>query len=121
VAARRGAAHTTRRQVAEILKEARLHGGGSDANDKIRQTEAMMALDVAEPFGGSLEQAASHVKARVLVIVARQDHVVTPGPALEFARYLSAPVITLEGNCGHVATGCESGKVAGALKDFLEK
>ena len=113
--------HTTRKQVLETLEEARTNGGGSDANDKIRQTEAMMALDVAQPFGGSLEKAAASVKAKVLVIVARQDHTVTPQPALKFARYLHAPVVILEGDCGHVATGCESGKVAQAVKAFLVK
>jgi homoserine O-acetyltransferase len=93
---------------------------GFDANDKIRQDQAMMAHDVAAGFGGSLERAAAAVRARVLVVVATQDHVVTPGPATEFARLLKAQLLTLEGDCGHLAPGCESQKVNPAVAAFLQ-
>jgi homoserine O-acetyltransferase len=94
--------------------------GGSDANDKIRQAQAMMALDVAQLYGGSLERAAAAVKASVFVIVARFDHVVTPGPAKEFARLLNSPILELEGDCGHLAPSCEAQKVNAAVAEFLE-
>jgi homoserine O-acetyltransferase len=110
----------TRRQTLEELAKAN-QNGGSDANDKIRQAQAMMDLDVAATFGGSLERAAAAVKASVLVIVARQDHTVTPGPALEFARLLGAPVLQLESDCGHLAPGCEEQKVDAGVAAFLEK
>jgi homoserine O-acetyltransferase len=92
---------------------------GFDANDKIRQDQAMMSHDVSARFGGSLERAAAAVRARVLVVVATRDHVVTPGPAKEFARLLKAQLLTLEGDCGHLAPGCESQKVNPAVADFL--
>ena len=111
----------TRRQVMDELKQAREAPGGFDANDKIRQVQAMITLDVSEPFGGSLERAAAAVKAKVLVIVARLDHVVTPGPALEFARSLQARVIELESDCGHGAPSCESQRVNAAVADFLAR
>lgn len=93
---------------------------GFDANDKIRQDQAMMAHDVSERFGGSLERAAAAVRARLLVVVAARDHVVTPGPAAEFARLAKAQLLTLEGDCGHLAPGCESQKVNPAVADFLQ-
>jgi homoserine O-acetyltransferase len=93
---------------------------GFDANDKIRQDQAMMSHDVSAGFGGSLERAAASVKARMLVVVATRDHVVTPGPATEFARLLQAQLLTLEGDCGHLAPGCESQKVNPAVADFLQ-
>ena len=92
-----------------------------DANDKIRQAQAMMALDVAAPFGGSLERAAATVKAKVLVIVARFDHVVTPGPASAFAKLLHCDLIVLESDCGHSAPGCEFQKVSQAVHGFLDR
>lgn len=111
---------TTREQTfAELAKANKT--GGSDANDKIRQAQAMMALDVSATFGGSIERAAATVKAKVLVIVARLDHVVTPGPALQFARLLRSPVLVLESDCGHLAPGCESRKVNAAVAEFLER
>jgi len=94
---------------------------GSDANDKIRQAQAMMALDVSQPFGGSLERSAAVVKAGVLVIVARFDHVVTPGPALAFAHLLGSKVLELQSDCGHMAPSCESQKVRAAVAEFLER
>src|SRR5947209_3072421 len=83
----------TREKVSAEIAQAKTVKG-FDANDKIRQDQAMMALDVSAPFNGSLARAAATVKARVLVVVATRDHTVTPGPALEFARLLGAQVLT---------------------------
>jgi homoserine O-acetyltransferase len=110
----------TRQKLFEELKKAR-QIAGFDANDKIRQAQAMMALDVSEPFGGSLARAAAAVKARVFVIAAKFDHVVTPGPALEFALLIKARVLQLESDCGHLAPSCEAQKVASAVKEFLQQ
>ena len=112
----------SRQKALEELKKAReAKGGGFDANDKIRQDQAMMSLDVSEPFGGSLEQAAAKVKAKVFVIVARYDHVVTPGPAMEFAKLINAKLMVLEGDCGHLASSCESQKLNPAIDEFLKQ
>jgi homoserine O-acetyltransferase len=115
-------AKTSRQKILEELKKAReAKGGGFDANDKIRQVQAMMSLDVSEPFGGSMEKAVAKVKARVFVVVAKFDHVVTPGPAMEFAQLLKAKLMVLEGDCGHLANSCESQKVNAAVNGFLNQ
>ncbi|HJX92582.1 MAG TPA: alpha/beta fold hydrolase [Pyrinomonadaceae bacterium] len=112
----------SRQQILEELRKAReAKGGGFDANDKIRQDQAMMALDVSEPFGGSMEKAAARVRARVFVVASRFDHVVTPGPALEFAKMINAKVLVLEGECGHLAPGCEYQKVNPVVQEFLRQ
>ncbi len=112
---------TTRQQLFEGLEKAKAaESWGYDSNNKIRQAQAMMSLDVAAPFGGSMEQAAREVKAKLLVIVGKQDHVVTPGPAIEFAKLTGAKLLVLEGDCGHLANGCESEKVVKAVSRFLE-
>ena len=113
-------AHTTREQVFEQLRAASNSTAGSDANNKIRQCQAMMAMDVSRGFGGSLDSAAAAVKAKVLVISARTDHVVTPEPALDFARRMGAQVPELQGNCGHRANSCEESTVAQAVNAFLK-
>jgi len=93
-----------------------------DANNWLRQLEAMIGHDVSRGFDGSMERAAKSVKARMLVIVATQDHMVNPAPAVEFARLLKdAPVVELTGPCGHIATGCEAAKMAGAVKRHLQQ
>jgi homoserine O-acetyltransferase len=89
-----------------------------DANDWLAQLEAMIHHDVAH--GGSLEDAAKKVKAKVLVISAAQDHMVNPKPALDFAALLGAKTLILESDCGHLAPRCESDKVFPAVRDFLD-
>ncbi len=109
----------TRDEVLADLEKARHAGRSFDANDKIRQTQAMMQLDVSRDFGGSLERAAKAVRARVFVVVSRFDHVVTPGPAIEFASLLGAKILNLESECGHLATVCESNRLNEAVTAFL--
>lgn len=110
----------TREEVLADLEKARRGGRSFDANDKIRQTQAMMQLDIYREFGGSLEQAARAVKAKVFVVVSKFDHVVTPGPAIEFASLLNAKVLNLDSECGHLATVCESTRLNAAVSEFLK-
>jgi len=108
----------TREQVLASLAKAN-QAPSKDDNNKIRQCEAMMALNVAEDFGGSMERAAAAVKAKVFVIVAKFDHVVTPQPAVDFAALLHAAVLELDSDCGHQAPSCENARVASAVAAFL--
>ena len=110
----------TREQVLADLEKARRDSKSFDANDKIRQVQAMMQLDVTREFGGSLERAAHVVKAKVFVVVSRFDHLVTPGPAIEFASLVGAKTLNLESECGHLATVCESSRLDKAIADFLK-
>jgi len=103
----------TREQVFADLEKARNDAHRFDANDKIRQTQAMMQLDI--PL-----ESAKTVKAKVLVVVAKYDHVVTPGPAMEFATLLGAKLLTLDSDCGHLATTCESRRINEAIGNFLK-
>ena len=109
----------TRDGLPGVLAQARKDVAEFDANDRLRQLQAMLAHDVSARFGGSMERAAAMVKARALVIVSRQDHMVTPGPALEFARLVRAGLIELQGDCGHLAAECESPSVVPVIAAFL--
>jgi homoserine O-acetyltransferase len=90
-----------------------------DANDWLAQLEAMIHHDVAH--GGSLEDAAKKVKAKVLVVVASQDHMVNPKPAIDFAARIGAQTLVLDSDCGHLAPGCESAKMYPAVRAFLDR
>jgi homoserine O-acetyltransferase len=89
-----------------------------DANDWLAQLDAIIHLDVAH--GGSLEDAAKRVKARVLVVSAAQDQMVNPQPALDFAHLIGAKTIVLQGDCGHIATGCEAEILNPQVRAFLD-
>lgn len=72
-------------------------------------------MDQATPIVGSPRLAPYDL----MHFVSRTDHVVTPGPALEFARRLGAQVLELDDNCGHRAPNCEEKRVAEAVHRFL--
>jgi homoserine O-acetyltransferase len=111
----------TREQVLKEIAHARESTEGFDANNKIRQAEAIIALDISAPFGGSMEKAAASVKAKTLIIVAKRDHTVTPGPATEFAHLVHAELLELDDECGHQYGGCEDVRVQQAVAEFLER
>lgn len=92
-----------------------------DWNDWHRQAEAMLKHDVARAHGGSLEAAAKAVKAKMLVVVADQDHMVHPEPAKRFARAMGerAELLVLDTDCGHFAPGCASAEVEARIAKFL--
>jgi homoserine O-acetyltransferase/O-succinyltransferase len=101
---------------------AKIHSKGIlpfDANDWIAQLEAIIRLDVAH--GGWPEDAAKRVKAKVLVVNAAQDHMVSPQPALDFAKLINAKTMVLEGDCGHLATGCEAFTLDPVVRAFLDE
>ena len=93
--------------------------GRMDANDWLRQLQAMMSLDVAKPFGGSMEKAAAVVRAEMLIVPSLQDNMVNPTPALDFAHLRNAKFLGLTSDCGHLATSCESAHLYPAVRAFL--
>ncbi len=114
--------HTTPAQFPGFLKETQETTMKQfDANNWIRQAQAMMADDVSKPFGGSMAKAASAVRARVLVVPALQDHMVNPKPALAFAKLIHAQTFLLDSDCGHLSVGCEATQLDRAVTQFLGK
>ncbi|WP_321475882.1 alpha/beta fold hydrolase [uncultured Paludibaculum sp.] len=94
---------------------------GMDPRDWAAQLRAMMAHDVTKPFGGSMEKAGAAVHAKVLAVVALQDHMVNPASALQMAETAGFEVLRLTGDCGHGAPGCESAKMNAAVAEFLAR
>ncbi|MBS1597892.1 MAG: alpha/beta fold hydrolase [Bacteroidetes bacterium] len=88
-----------------------------DWNNRIRQLQAMLGNDITK--GGSLEETAKKIHAKMLVITSKQDHMVNPIPAAKFAGYLHANLVELESDCGHIAPGCEGEKTKAAVSSFL--
>jgi homoserine O-acetyltransferase len=78
------------------------------ACDAIRQRQAIMALDMPREYGASMAEIAKRVRAKMLVVVSPEDHMVNPAPAMEFAAAAGAPVIRLDSACGHLSLDCIS-------------
>ncbi len=89
----------------------------TDANDYLRQLQAMLAHDIAH--GGDIFAAARLVRARMLVVVAEQDQMISPIPPLALARLTHSETLVLEGECGHMAPGCELATITEAVAKLL--
>ncbi|HXW90853.1 MAG TPA: alpha/beta fold hydrolase [Terriglobales bacterium] len=111
----------SREKFRDAIEESKKDVAKIDANNRIRQAEAMMAHDVSAPYGGSMEGAAARVRAKVLVIIDVHDHMVTPQAAVDFARLLHARVISLESDCGHTGPECDMKDVAPQVAAFLSR
>lgn len=114
------ATNTIRQDYSKLESEMAQGPDDLDANDTLRQIQAVLSTDVAVPFGGSLQRAAA-VHAQSLVIVNRHDHLVNPLPASEFANLLHAQLIELDSNCGHRVHSCEMQRISQQIAAFLAK
>lgn len=81
----------------------------------------MIADDVSQPFGGSMQKAAAVVRARVPVIPSVQDHMLNPEPALKFAKLIHACVFKLTSDCGHLAVRCQAKELGPVANAFLRQ
>lgn len=82
----------------------------NDPWDYMSQLRAMIAHDI-----GAVER----LEPDLLAIVALQDLTVNPGPSRELARAAGAHVVTLSGDCGHLAPSCEAELVRREVARFL--
>ena len=89
--------------------------------DYAAQLRAMRRHDVAASFGGDLSRAARAVHARMLVVYSADDHMVSPGPAAEFARLAGAETLDIRSACGHSLFWCEQATVGAAVRRFVER
>ncbi|HEY1806794.1 MAG TPA: alpha/beta fold hydrolase [Terracidiphilus sp.] len=89
-----------------------------DANDWLYQLEAMIHHDAAH--GGSMADAENSVRARVMIVVAAQDHMVNPLPAEDFAKAIGARVFVLDSDYGHISFGNDSEKAGQVVRAFLD-
>jgi homoserine O-acetyltransferase/O-succinyltransferase len=81
------------------------------------QLKAMLGHDI---FENNREEKIKLIKAKMLIVIANQDHMVNPASAIAMAKTMKIPILELEGDCGHMATSCESEKMNFYIKAFLE-
>lgn len=88
-----------------------------DANDRLWQAQAILAQDVLH--GKSLEQVARSVQVKFLVIVAAEDRMVAPAPALAWAKAIGAETYVSHGECAHLIMSCDAAAVRERVERFL--
>ena len=87
--------------------------------DNQAQLGAMIRDDVSAPYRGDMKTAASRVKAKMLLIYSRDDHMVTAGEGEAFGKLVKAEMMDIPNQCGHLMFLCEIEKVGAAVRDFL--
>jgi homoserine O-acetyltransferase len=92
---------------------------GTNPYNWASQLRAMIGQDIYR--GKSMAELKAAIKTRLMIVVATQDHMVTPGTATELARFLQVPLVELTGDCGHLATSCEDEKVRTEIGRFLRQ
>jgi len=92
-----------------------------DWNDTYYQLKAVLGHDIAAEYGGSLKDAAGHIKAQMLIIVSRQDHFVNPLPAIYVAKLLQSRLVALNSELGHEAVDFEDANLTRNIKAMLDE
>jgi homoserine O-acetyltransferase/O-succinyltransferase len=108
----------SRAEYPKFAEDGRKTWGGRDANDRLVQLDAMITHDVTRGKE-SIEAAAQQSKAKQLIVVATNDHLVNPAPALQWAKAIHAQTYISAGDCGHRITLCEGDKLTKVVRDFL--
>jgi len=90
-----------------------------DWNNALYQIHAVIGQDISRPFGGSMQEAANHIKAKVLIIVSAQDHLVNPEPAIEISKLLPSKLVVLDNDKGHLAVSFDDPQMHKAIVDEL--
>lgn len=90
-----------------------------DANDRVWQAKAILSQDVLH--GRSIEDVARSVPVKFLVIVAAEDRMVTPAPALAWAKAIGAETYISHGECAHLIMSCDAEAVSERVQRFLSE
>jgi homoserine O-acetyltransferase len=90
-----------------------------DANDRVWQAKAIMHHDVLH--GRTIGEVAREVPMKFLVIVAAEDRMVTPQPALEWAKAVGAETYISTGSCAHLIMSCDAQAVSSRVERFLAR
>lgn len=91
-----------------------------DPYDMLAGLQAISDQDIFKPFGEDEGRAASAVHAKLLIVVASQDHCVNPAPALSFAKLTGAKTLVLTSDAGHSSTGAQSALLDETVEKFLQ-
>ena len=90
-----------------------------DANDRVWQAKAILMHDVLH--GRSIAEVAKSVPVKFLVMVAAEDRMVTPQPALDWAKAVGAETYVSAGACAHLIMSCDAKAVSERVQGFLAR
>lgn len=89
--------------------------------DKLVQSRAILEHNIYKDSNITSESIADVVKAKTLIVIAEQDHVVNPIYSKKLSESLDCDFLELKGDCGHIAAFCDVELVKQAVSEFLKK
>jgi len=104
---------------ADWLKFAQTKPTG-DYNDIFYQITAIIGHDISRAFNGSMQDAAAHVKAKMLIISSKQDHMVNPAPAIEFSKLVPAKLVLNDSDLGHLISNFSDPRIKDSIIALLD-
>ncbi len=73
-----------------------------DCNNMIWQIKACAAQDISSVANGSMENAAKMIKAKMLIIANKQDHMINQELSIKFAGMAKAELVVMDNDLGHL-------------------
>jgi homoserine O-acetyltransferase len=73
-----------------------------DCNNFLWQIKATMLQDISTKAGGTLENTAKIIKAKMLIIANKQDHIFNQALSIKFAKLVNAELVVLDSDLGHL-------------------
>lgn len=94
---------------------------GINIYDWALQMKALCTQNIFTIYGNSPEKTAAAIKAKTLIIVNKNDMIVNPVPSKMIAKQMSAEILELKGDCGHLASMCEGKEIGQTIREFLKR
>lgn len=108
-----------REKFPEILKSFDKDAPGYwNSYDYLYQLRAMISHDISKGFSLK-EELKNHIKAKIFLIISKQDHILHPSSSMELAKILNCKTLILDDNCGHLTVNCNLDKVRNEINLFL--
>jgi homoserine O-acetyltransferase len=90
-------------------------------DDNLCQINAMIGHDIYKSSGEELGVMKEVIKAKVLMIVSKSDHMVNPGYSVELSNVIGSKLVQLENDGGHLGISFDQALVKDEVTRFLRK
>lgn len=75
---------------------------GFDCNNMLWQIKACALQDISSVANGSMENTAKMIKAKMLIIANKQDHMINQALSIKFAGMANAELVVMDNDLGHL-------------------
>ena len=89
-------------------------------HDYLGGLQAMIPHNIYRSANKDADNIKNIIKAEVLIVAAKQDHLVNPITSVELSKLLACQYLELSGDCGHIAAFCEQAKIKEETYAFLK-